>query len=116
MANYAFKRGDIVHLDFSPQAGREMKDPHFALVVSKDEFNQQGMAMVCPITQGTFHREGGFTTSLMGTGMDTQGVVVSSMIQTLDMIARKAKFKERCDDIVLDEVLAKLEAIIGFSD
>ena len=28
------KRGDVVHLDFSPQVGHEMKRPHYGLVVS----------------------------------------------------------------------------------
>lgn len=32
--------GDIVHLDFTPSAGHEMRDPHYALVVSRRTFNQ----------------------------------------------------------------------------
>lgn len=73
-----FRRGDVVHLDFDPQSGREMKGNHYALVISNDLFNKSGMCMVCPITQGSYHRDGGFTTTLMGTGIDTQGVVVAS--------------------------------------
>ena len=69
--------------------------------------------MVCPITQGSYHRDGGFTSTLMGTGMDTQGVVVASEAKILDLVARKASFKERCDEYVTEEVLAKVSAILS---
>ena len=39
-------RGDIIHLQFDPASGREMKGPHFCLVLSGKLFNQQGLAMV----------------------------------------------------------------------
>ncbi|WP_371195054.1 type II toxin-antitoxin system PemK/MazF family toxin [Glaciecola sp. SC05] len=107
-----FKRGDIVHLNFDPQSGREMKGKHYALVISNDTFNRSGLAMVCPITQGIHHREGGFTTTLMGTGLDTLGVVVSSQVKTLDLHSRRASLKEHCDRYVVDEVLAKVMAIL----
>ena len=45
--------GDIVHLDFTPSAGHEMRGPHHALVISRRAFNQaSGIAWVCPISQG----------------------------------------------------------------
>lgn len=113
MAARVFRRGDVVHLDFDPQSGREMKGNHYALVISNDLFNKSGMCMVCPITQGSYHRDGGFTTTLMGTGMDTQGVVVASEVKILDLVARKASFKERCDEFVTEEVLAKVCAILS---
>ncbi|EMI4328802.1 type II toxin-antitoxin system PemK/MazF family toxin [Vibrio cholerae] len=112
MGKCAFHQASIVHLDFDPQAGREMSGPHFALVISNDEFNESEMAMVCPITQGTYHREGGFTTSLMGTGTTTQGVVVANAAQILDMKARNARFIEYVDSDTLEIVIAKVQAII----
>lgn len=89
-----------------------MKDKHFALVISNDDFNESGMAMVCPITQGTFHREGGFTTTLMGTGTKTQGVIIANQAQILDLKGRNATFIEYVDSDILDEVLAKVQAIL----
>ena len=112
MSSYKFKQGDIVHLQFDPQAGREMKGNHYALVLSNDTFNKSELALVAPITQGTHHRDGGFTTTLMGTGTETVGVVVSSASKILDLRARKAVFKEKCPDYILDEVHAKFEAIL----
>ena len=49
---YRPDRGDIVHLQFDPASGQEMKGPHFALVVSAKAFNTRGLAMMCPISQG----------------------------------------------------------------
>ncbi|WED20601.1 type II toxin-antitoxin system PemK/MazF family toxin [Vibrio sp. JC009] len=112
MSKYSFNQSSIVHLDFDPSSGREMKGEHFALVISNDTFNQSEMAMVCPITQGTYHREGGFTTTLMGTGTKTQGVIVSNQARILDMRERRARFIEYVDYDVLSEVLAKVQAII----
>ena len=46
---YTPNRGDIVHLQFDPASGHEMKGPHFGLVISSKTFNQLGLAMICPI-------------------------------------------------------------------
>ena len=112
MSSYQFKQGDIVHLQFDPQAGREMKGKHYALVLSNDTFNKSELALIAPITQGTYHREGGFTVTLMGTGIDTAGVVVTNASKILDLRARKAVFKEKCPEFIVDEVQAKFEAIL----
>jgi mRNA-degrading endonuclease toxin of MazEF toxin-antitoxin module len=43
--------GDVVHLDWAPSQGREMKGPHYALVLSADLYNvATGLTVVCPIT------------------------------------------------------------------
>lgn len=112
MSSYKFKQGDIIHLQFDPQAGREMKGRHYALVLSNDTFNKSELALVAPITQGTYHREGGFTTTLMGTGTETAGIVVTNASKILDLRARRAVFKEKCPGYILDEVHAKFEAIL----
>ena len=106
-----FARGDIIHLHFDPSAGREMKGPHFGLVVSPKVFNQAfGFAMVCPISQGAAGsaRTEGFTVSLMGSGTDTQGAVHCHQLKSLDMRVRQAVFKERAPDFIMDEVLARI--------
>lgn len=112
MSNYKFKQGDIVYLQFDPQAGREMRGKHYALVLSNDTFNKSELALVAPIIQDSYHRDGGFTTTLMGTGTETAGVIVANASKILDLRARKAVFKEKCPDYILDEVHAKFEAIL----
>lgn len=111
---YAPNRGDIIHLQFDPASGREMKGPHFGLVLSGKAFNNEGLAMVCPISQGAAAaaRTYGTVVSLMGTGTDTQGAVHCHQLKSLDWQQRKAKFKEAVPQYVLDEVAARVEAIL----
>lgn len=46
-----FEQGDIVYLDFDPQAGHEQRGRRPALVVSNNLFNRvSSLTMVCPIT------------------------------------------------------------------
>ena len=48
---YVPKRGDLIWLDFTPQAGREQAGRRPALVISKDEYNRKvGLLLACPIT------------------------------------------------------------------
>jgi mRNA interferase ChpB len=84
--SYIPNRGDIVHLEFDPAAGHEMKGPHFGLIISAKAFNVRGLAMICPISQGaaTTARTHGTVVSLMGLGTDTQGAVHCHQLKSLD--------------------------------
>ncbi|WP_035053411.1 type II toxin-antitoxin system PemK/MazF family toxin [Andreprevotia chitinilytica] len=108
-----FDPGDIIHLDFDPAAGKEMKGPHFGLVLSIRAFNNSGLAIVCPITQGAQDnaRSGGFAVSLMGCGTETQGIILSHQAKTLDWRARRAKKREQAPDYVLQDVLDRYRSI-----
>ena len=111
---YVPNRGDIVHLDFDPASGNEMKGPHFGLVVSAQGFNARGLAMVCPISQGpaAAARTYGTVVALMGLGLDTQGAIHCHQLKSLDWKVRKAKFKEKIPQEIVDDVAARIEAII----
>lgn len=51
MSDYIPKRGEIVWLTFTPQAGREQSGRRPALIVSPNEYNATvGLALACPIT------------------------------------------------------------------
>jgi mRNA interferase ChpB len=112
---YVPEQGDIVHLEFDPSAGQEMKGPHFGLVVSKKLFNQSGLAMICPISQGNanFARSIGTVVTLMGTGMDTQGAVYCHQLKSMDWKIRKAKLKEKAPTYIVDDALARIDAILN---
>jgi mRNA interferase ChpB len=111
---YLPNRGDIVHLDFDPSSGREMQGPHFGLVVSGKIFNQHGLAMICPVSQGVAAaaRTHGTVVTLMGTGTQTQGAVHCHQLKSLDWRARNVRLEETVPRYVVDEVLARIEAIL----
>lgn len=111
---YAPNRGDIVHLDFDPSSGREMEGPHFGLVLSGKLFNKQGLAMICPISQGAAAaaRSYGTVVTLMGAGTDTQGAVHCHQLKSLDWRARNVRLQETVPQYIVDEALARIEAIL----
>ncbi|MDH2927544.1 type II toxin-antitoxin system PemK/MazF family toxin [Lonepinella koalarum] len=112
------KRGDIIHLQFDPATGREMQGNHYALVISNHYFNRQGLAVVCPISQGNanFARSHGTLVSLMGAGTHTQGAIHCHQIKSLDWKARQAKPKESVPDFIMDDIQARLDAMFDDVD
>jgi mRNA interferase ChpB len=115
MAAYVPNRGDIVHLQFDPASGQEMKGPHFGLVVSAKDLNSRGLAVICPISQGeaAAARTYGTIVTLMGSGTETQGAVHCHQLKSMDWRIRKAKFKEKVSQDIVDEVAARIDAIIN---
>lgn len=111
---YTPNRADIVHLQFDPATGTEMQGPHYGLVVSQKAFNQLGLAIICPISQGAAAsaRTYGTIVTLMGSGTETQGAIHCHQVKSLDWRIRKAQLKETVPGFIMDEVLARLEAII----
>lgn len=112
----SFDTGDIVHLDFTPSAGREVRGPHYALVVSRRAFDRaSGIAWVCPISQGeaAAQRAGGFLVTLMGAGTRTVGAIQVHLLRGIDMRARGARRIEKVPSYVVDEVLDIIATSIG---
>lgn len=109
-----FSRGDIVRVCLNPTAGRETKGNFRpCLVLSPKEFNRLGMTLIAPITQGgNYARVEGFTVTLMGSGTDTQGVVLINGMRMADLVARKANKVETAPPGIVDEVLAVLATLV----
>lgn len=109
-----YDRGDIVRINLNPIAGSETNgDDRPCMVLSVKAFNRLGSTLIAPITQGgNFARFQGFTVPLMGTGTETQGVVLINGVRMLDLRARASRKVESAPDYVVTEVLAKLQAII----
>lgn len=109
-----FDRGEIVRVCLNPVAGRELQgELRPALVLTPKAFNRLGITWVAPITQGgDYSRYAGFAVTLMGTGTQTQGVALVNMLRGVDLQARGAKLVERVPDVVLDDAMARLQAIL----
>ena len=107
------QQGDIYRVSLDPTAGSEIRGTRPVLILSNGDFNSNGRALVAPITQGgNFERVAGWAISLMGSGTATQGAAVVSQCRVLDLQARDAKKLERAPIEVINEALAKLQAMI----
>lgn len=113
MKRAKFNRGDIVRVNLNPTEGREQQgDYRPALVLTPAAYNATGLAVIAPITQGgDFARYAGFAVTLSGSGTETQGVVLCNQIRTVDLEARGAKRVEAVPEVVMDEVLARVQAL-----
>jgi mRNA interferase ChpB len=68
---------------------------------------------VAPITQGgDYARHAGFAATLAGTGCKTQGVALVNKIRMIDLVARNARKIERAPQVVIDDAMARLTALL----
>lgn len=82
-------RGDLVWLDFDPQAGREQAGRRPAIVLSELDFNDlTGFVFVCPITNQS--KDYAFEVPLPE-GLPFTGVVLTDQLKSLDAKKRKIK-------------------------
>ena len=109
------KRGEIWLVSLDPTAGHEQQGMRPVLIVSPAPFNTlTNTPIVLPITSGgNFARMAGFAVSLMGSGTKTTGVIRCDQPRALDLVARKGKRLESAPDYIVEEVIARLETIIG---
>lgn len=108
-------RGEIWLVSLDPIAGHEQSGKRPVLVVSPASFNEvTRLPVIVPVTSGgQFARSAGFAVSLEGAGTKTAGVIRCDQPRTIDMVARKGKRLERIPEVVVNEVLARLEAILS---
>ncbi len=106
---YAPDRGDVVWLQCNPQAGHEQAGHRLALVLSPKRYNKiTHLMLCCPLTTSIKGYPLEVATKISG----KDGVVLADQVKSLDWVARKAK-KEGCvEQSVLDETLAKVEALL----
>lgn len=108
---YTPKRGDIVHLNFSPHVGHEFAGPHYGLVISNYTYSVgTGLAVVCPVTTKT-DKVSGFHVPLP-TGGKIRGVVISSEMRTIDYMAREVTFEGTAPPALVDTVVHNIKQVI----
>jgi len=96
-------QGDIIILDFDPQAGHEQKGRRPGLIVSNEQFHKRtNMAMVCPITNTVT----GFPTHIhLDKRTNTSGVIMGEQAKCLDIGTRNPSYKESVPNDILDDVI-----------
>jgi mRNA interferase ChpB len=107
------ERGDIYLISLDLTAAAQPQGQRPVLVVSPGSFNRVTWTpIVLPITSGApFVRTAGFAVSLTGVGMRTGGIVHCDQPHAVDLTARGGRLIERVPLVVMEEVLARLNAI-----
>lgn len=104
-------RGDLVWIDFTPQAGHEQAGRRPALVLSPRAYHQRApFAVVCPITS----KAKGYPFEVpLPDGLPIGGVVLADQVKSLDRRVRQLDPAGTVPDAVLQQVLAKLAPLLS---
>ena len=107
---YVPDRGDIVWLQFNPQAGHEQAGHRPALVLSPASYNRRsGLMLCCPMTSQT---KGYPFEVLIAADTDRNSVVLADQVKSLDWKVRKAVKKGTASIEVIAETLSKLHTLL----
>ena len=104
-------RGDLVWLDFDPQAGSEQAGRRPALVLSPAEYNGRvGLALFCPITRQI---KGYPFEVALPAGAELDGVILADQLKSLDWRRRNAQPIASLPKPTVDEVLQKVGLLLA---
>jgi mRNA interferase MazF len=110
MARFTPDSGEIIWIEFDPQAGREQAGRRPALVISEAAYNARtGLAVCCPITRTIRNHPFEVLVDIDG----IPSAILSDHLKSIDIEARYAKRLSRVDFQTLAEVKAKVKALIG---
>lgn len=106
--------GDIININFNPQAGSEQAGRRPALVLSPKAYSEKtGLAVVCPIT----NKAKGYPFEVpLPQDLGVTGVILVDHVKSLALEPRDAQFRCKAPQDVLDDVRGKLGALLGTQD
>lgn len=109
-AHYIPERGDLVWLNFDPQAGHEQAGRRPAFVLSPTSYNgKTGLMLCCPIT--TKVKGYPFEVALEGNSQ-VRGVILADQVKSLDWQVRKAEQAGITARAVVEAVVDRVKAIL----
>ena len=107
---YTPSRGDVVWLQFAPQAGHEQSGRRPAVIISPREYNQRvGLCLCCPITIQV--KGYPFEVELPG-GLEITGAVLCDQVKSLDWKARHARLIGALPVRLVKEIQARILALV----
>jgi mRNA interferase MazF len=108
--SYVPDRGDIVWLNFTPQAGHEQREKRPALILSPKMYNEKTSLCLClPITA----KVKGYPFEVaLPSKLEVQGVVLSDQIKNLDFTAGEITFVCKAPSSVIDLVQKNVLALV----
>ncbi|HEX6143212.1 MAG TPA: type II toxin-antitoxin system PemK/MazF family toxin [Geminicoccaceae bacterium] len=102
--------GDLVWLNFDPQAGHEQAGHRPALVLSPRVYHEKtALAIVCPITSNTAPYP---FKVMLPAGLPIAGAVLADQVKSIDRGARRLRIAGEGPRAVLLEVQARLAALL----
>ena len=105
--------GDVVWLDFTPHAGREMAGRHPAIVLTPRAYSvATGLCLVVPVT--TKVKGGSFEVPIRG-GKRVKGVALANELRTIDYAARNAEKFDECPSEAFTRIRDIAEALLQAS-
>lgn len=104
------ERGDLVWLDFDPQAGHEQAGRRPALVLSPRAYHQRTpFAIVCPITS----RIKGYPFEVrLPEGAAIAGAVLADQVKSVDRHKRRIEVAGKAPAGVIEEVTELLKLLV----
>jgi len=114
MAAYVPHRGDVVWINFDPQAGHEQGGRRPGIVLSPRSYNKpSGLALFCPVTSRA--KKYPFEVPLP-VDAPVAGVVLVDQLRNLDWRARQISFIGVLDEDTLVELMEKLRPLVALDD
>jgi mRNA interferase MazF len=102
-------KGDIIWLDFNPQAGHEQSGKRPALVISPKNYNKiTSLCILFPITS----KIKGYPFEVSITSPEIEGVVLADQIKNLDWKVRNAKLIAKTNPVIVQEVIDLFNTLI----
>jgi mRNA interferase MazF len=109
VTRYVPDAGDIVWLDFDPQAGREQARRRPALVLTDQTYNRaSGLAIVCPLTS----KRKSYPFSLPVVVDQVDGAVLVDHLKSVDWKARSVAFHSKAEAALLGKVRAYIAVLL----
>jgi mRNA interferase MazF len=110
VTRYVPRDGDLIWIDFDPQAGHEQAKRRPALVVTEQSYNRaSGLAVVCPLTS----RQKPYPFALPITFDKVDGAILVDQLKSLDWAARRAAFHSKADAALVKKVRSYIAVLLG---
>jgi mRNA interferase MazF len=107
---YAPERGDVVWLQFTPQAGHEQAGRRPAVTLSPKPYNEKvGLGLFCPVTS---QAKGYPFEACLPADLPVSGVALCDQVKSLDWKTRQAQFVCRLPEATVTEIMAKVQSLL----
>jgi mRNA interferase MazF len=108
---YVPDAGDLIWIDFDPQAGHEQAGRRPGLVLSPCSYNAKtGLAIVCPVTSQV---KGYPFEVALSASVRFRGAVLADQLKSVDWRERRAERGGKASPAVMEEVKARLQLLLG---